>query len=258
MHYDPQLSVPLLIAEIERLLNVNGYYAEIRHDFENWVAFLEDGQKMRMINPSFDPRHSTLTPDSSFWIQLLDEGGHAIACDAYRIYQVQDFAEHIRTLKFIYDRVPNDMAPLTLSLPSDTPVFGGRVGHAGGMWIDPQHRKRGLPFLLTRMKRAIAMLRFDPDWECGLLFGDLAATGIQFSGYGYTRSMLCFDCHHPATSRRERAFLTAISREEMRLQIHHDATTIVETPSDDMLAFTVCRKAPTIAVQPTSVGVVGM
>ena len=185
-----------------------------------------------MINPSFDPRHSTLTPDTSFWTQLLDSGGRAIACDAYRLFQVPDFADHIRTLQFLYEHVPSDMAPLTLSLPPDAPLFAGRVGHAGGMWINPRHRKRGLSFLLARMHRAIAMRRFDPDWECGLLFGDLAATGQQFHGFGYTRSMLCFDCHHPATNQQERAFLTAISREEMRQQIQHDATAIMAASFD--------------------------
>ena len=115
-----------------------------------------------------------------------------------------------------------------------------------------------LSFLLARTRRAIAMRRFDPDWECGLLFGDLAATGLQFHGYGYTRSMLCFDCHHPATNQRERAFLTAISREEMRQQIHKDATALMEASSDDIVAIAARNAVPTRAVRPLSAGIVDL
>ena len=105
MRYEALSSPQVLLSRIESLLNENGYFIERRHDFENWVAFLKDGQKMRLINPSFDPTHSDLTPDSSFWIRLIDANGSPVACIANRLYDVTDFAEHIRSLKFLFRRV---------------------------------------------------------------------------------------------------------------------------------------------------------
>jgi hypothetical protein len=203
--------------------------AEFSTDLHDWVETIQSAPKRGVINPTFDPEHSDLSPANSFWIRLSEaRGGRTIACIANRLFETSNYTDLLRNQRLWYSRGPRRVVDLVV--PSDMPVIAGRVGHHGGLWIHPDWRKHGLSGYLTKLARCASLRQFDVDWHCGSVFGVIAEKGLPtapLTGYGYPHMVLAIDGWFPITNRDEQVYLPWISRVEMIDQLGRELERLV-------------------------------
>lgn len=211
-----------LVRSFINMLKEDGYFVTISSALEDWVALMNAAPKISVINPTFDPRVSDLSAQNSFWLRVTDQTDTPVACIANRLFVTDDYVEVIRSWRLWYDRGLTAIRPLNIVLPDDLPFIDGRIGHHGGLWVHPDHRKRGLSFVLPRLTRALSLVRFRPDWHCGMVFAALGDSRLPLANYGYPHMVPCIEGYFPVTDRPERVYMTYISQEEMLDQTRGD------------------------------------
>ena len=206
-------------AVVERIAALN-LTLVIERDFDRLSAYLESSGTF--INPTFDPQRSDLSKDKdSFWFRVVDEDGTTVASHADRIFDNADFAELIATGRLWYSEgVDGDVATkLSAALQTlGTPVRG-RIGHSGGMWIHPQHRKKGLSLYLPYLSRALCIRNYETDFQTGVVLKSLAESGVPHYAYGYPHVELCLNGYLPLNLADKHLYACYISREESFEQI---------------------------------------
>ncbi|MEQ9643382.1 MAG: hypothetical protein RIM84_25400 [Alphaproteobacteria bacterium] len=228
---DPRKLVRAYLARLER----DGFYVTVSSDMNAWVSMMEAAPAIRVVNPTFDPAHSQLDASNSFWVRVTDMADNPVACIANRLFDTDDYLGLIRNWRLWYDRGLKEVRPLNIVLPDTVPFVAGRIGHHGGLWVHPGHRKRGLSFVLPRLTRALSLANFRPDWHCGMVFGDLGDSGLPKWGYGYTNMELCIDGYFPVTGRDERVYMTYISRADMLDQTRGDLDLLELHPDQQLV-----------------------
>jgi GNAT superfamily N-acetyltransferase len=187
----------------------------IEPDVAGWASHMREAPATKGVNPTFDPTFSAVDRRNSFWVNVTHEG-RTIACGAGRLFEVDDYLELKRSLRLWFDREPVPFRDrLALIVPPGVPFIGGRVGHEGGLWVHPDHRKRGLSMLVPRLVRAICFGRFAVEWQCGVNFEDLTRSGLPISAYGFPHCVPCIDGYFPPTGRNERMHMVYMSRAEL-------------------------------------------
>jgi hypothetical protein len=201
----------------------------IEPDLAGWAAHMRQAPATKGLNPTFDPAFSLIGRRNSFWVNIMHEG-RTIACGANRVFETDDYLELKRSLRLWFDREPVPFRErLDVIVPDGVPLIAGRVGHEGGLWVHPAHRKRGLSFLIPRLVRAISLGRFAVEWQCGVNFEDLTKSGLPVTAYGFPHCVPCIDGFFPPTGRNERMHMVYMSRLEL-LAIQRE--TIVRLRSD--------------------------
>jgi hypothetical protein len=203
-------------------LEERNYTLTIDVDMEAWLKTLTHAPSTDGINPTFDPNLNPLSPSNSFWLDVR-AGSHTIATSAARLFVTEDYMALKRSTKLWYDTPHRNEAPLAITVPSDMPKICGRVGHEGGLWIRPDHRKRGLSVILPHLNRALCLREWDIDWQTGLALRDIGECGIATSAYGFPHVTLCYEGKAPFKSRLERLFVTYMSRQELLAGIDLEA-----------------------------------
>lgn len=226
----PRTLVRTYIERLER----DGMFVTVSTDMAAWVRMMKAMPKTRVVNPTFDPEFSQLNAANSFWVRITDMADNPVACIANRLFVTDDYVGLIRSWRLWYDRGLKPVRPLNIVLPSQTPFIAGRIGHHGGLWVHPGHRKRGLSYVLPRLTRALSLANFNVDWHAGMVFGDLGDSGLPKWGYGYTNMDLCIDGYFPVTDREERVYMTYIGREAMLKQARWDLD-LLELHADQQL-----------------------
>ena len=234
MTEDPVAAPRKLVRTTQQRLEREGFYLTINSDMSAWARMMRAMPKTRVVNPTFDPECSQLDATNSFWVRVTDAADNPVACIANRLFVTDDYVDLMRTWRLWYDRGPRQIRPLNIVLPPEAPFVSGRIGHHGGLWVHPGHRKRGLSYLLPRLTRALSLVNFQVDWHCGMVFGDLGDSGLPKWGYGYTGMDLCIDGYFPVTEREERVYMTYISRDEMLNQARWDLD-LLELHADEQL-----------------------
>jgi hypothetical protein len=217
-----------------RRLERDGLYVTISSDMAAWVRMMKAMPKTRVVNPTFDPDCSQLDASNSFWVRITDMADNPVACIANRLFVSDDYVGLIRSWRLWYDRGPTQVRPLNIVLSDEVPFIEGRVGHHGGLWVHPGHRKRGLSYVLPRLTRALSLSTWDVAWHAGMVFGDLGDSGLPKWGYGYTDMALCIDGYFPVTDRDERVYMTYIDRPAMLQQARRDLD-LLELHADQQL-----------------------
>ena len=129
---------------------------EINHEHrDSWPAFI----------PMFDPTHSRLRLDNSFWVEALDDRGCPVATHAGRLYEWPEttLEQELTSLRaFFRDPAPHLVRgdSIEVKAPSARQIRG-RVMGGGAVWVRPDHRGKGLATLLPRISRAYALTRWD-------------------------------------------------------------------------------------------------
>lgn len=217
-----------------RRLERDGLYVTISSDMAAWTRMMKAMPKTRVVNPTFDPEFSQLDAANSFWIRITDMADNPVACIANRLFVTDDYVGLIRAWRLWYDRGPRQVAPLNIVLDEQVPFIAGRIGHHGGLWVHPGHRKRGLSYVLPRLTRALSLSTWDVDWHAGMVFGDLGESGLPLWGYGYTDQALCIDGYFPVTDRAEKVYMTYIAKAAMLQQARWDLD-LLELHTDQQL-----------------------
>lgn len=203
-------------------LEARDYTLTIDTDLSNWVAAMAATSGEVFVNPAFDPRFSRLSASNSFWLDIR-AGSRTIAICAARLFVTDDFLDVMRTQRLWRHEPPPQLGTLAITAPRMMPPIAGHVGHEGGLWVHPQHRKRGLSVILPHLARALSVREWDVDWQTGVTRQGIGECGIASWAYGMRHVEPCFDGYFPLTQSRERLYLAYVDREELIAGLDLDA-----------------------------------
>lgn len=150
-------------------------------------------------NPTFDPEHSNVSFHNAFWLRAVETNGDTVAMVAQRVLDTENFLEDLKKLRLWHDRPATPPGVLNVDGCEFARTMSGRVGHAGGLWIDPSFRKKNLSGILDHLGRGLLLKNFWFDYITGIISPELAATGIWAKQYGWESvdGKLSFDFFHP-------------------------------------------------------------
>jgi hypothetical protein len=179
-------------------------------------------------NPSFDPGVSDLRSDA-FWLRIEDSNGRVIASHAERIFSCDDFINDIvATDELWFARGINESPESWRTAITAPPVhISGKVGYAGGMFIQKEHRGSGLALFLPYLSRSLCLRNYQTQWHTGLVHLNIASSPVPTLCYGYPRTSMIFHGRCPRTTGEfKEVHLCWMSREESIEKIydlpHHD------------------------------------
>ncbi len=195
-------------------LEDRNYTLTVDADMAGWARAMSNAPSIAVVNPTFDPRYSKLTPDDSFWLDIR-VGSQTVAMMAARLFVTDDYLEIKRSGRLWYDPLRPGDVPLTLTVPPGTPTICGNVGHEGGLWVHPVHRKRGLSVVLPHLIRALACRQWDLDWQTGATMRGVGESGLAQRAYGAPHVVPVYEGHFLVTQRPDRIFLVYMSRDEL-------------------------------------------
>jgi len=190
------------------------YALTVDVDMLRWAEAMGKAPSIALVNPTFDPRVNRLSSKNSFWLDIR-AGSSTVAMIASRLFVTDDYLELKRSLRLWYDTPRADDAPLRLTLTTDMPTIGGNVGHEGGMWVHPDHRKRGLSALLPHLARALAFRQWNLDWQTGLALRGVGSSGLVSRAYGMPHVVPCYEGLWPPSGLPDRLYLAYMNREEL-------------------------------------------
>lgn len=190
------------------------YTLTVDVDMARWVKVMREAPSTLMVNPTYNPECSTLSPDNSFWIDIR-AGSHSVAIMAARLFETDDYQALKRSGRLWYDTPNAADYPIDVAFPPRVPLISGRVGHEGGLWVHPEHRKRGLSVIVPHLLRALCFRAWNVDWQTGSTTRGIGESGIAKWAYGMQHLEPCFDGYFPVTGRPERLFLVYTSQEEL-------------------------------------------
>lgn len=195
-------------------LDEHRYSLGVDADLGRWVSTLAATSPGAFVNPAFDPRCSRLTPDDSFWLDVR-AGSQTIATCATRLFATDDVFDLLRSMRLWLAEPPARYGRLRVTPPPGSPAIAGNVGHEGGLWVHPQHRKRGLSVILPHLARALSVREWQLDWQTGIARRDIGECGLASRAYGMPHVERCFDGDFPLTGTRERFYIVYMSRAEL-------------------------------------------
>lgn len=203
-------------------LGEHGYTLTVDTDLSNWTAAIAATSADAYINSAFDPRYSRLSAANSFWLDIR-AGSHTIATSAARLLVTDDFLDLMRTQRLWRDQPPPELGTLAITAPRGMPLIAGHIGHEGGLWVHPQHRKRGLSVILPHLNRALCLREWDINWQTGVTRQEIGESGMAKWAYGFRHAEPCFDGHFPLTRCRERLYVVYLDRLELIAGLDRDA-----------------------------------
>jgi hypothetical protein len=195
-------------------LDARNYTLTVDVDMARWAAIMARTSPKAFVNPAFDPRHSRLSPETSFWLEVRS-GSETIATSTARLFVTDDALDLLRSMRLWLAEPPANYGRLAIDLPAGSPKIGGTVGHEGGLWVHPQHRKRGLSAILPHLNTALSVREWDIDWQTGITLRALGESGIATWAYGFPHVERCFDGYFPLTRSAERFYLCYMDRAEL-------------------------------------------
>ena len=162
-----------------------GIRLRLRHDFDELVYInkqaTQNGTWFPLIN-MFNPLHTDLTPEDSYWLSGERDNGDIVMTWAARVYHWPEtsFKEEASQLFCTRD---GRRQPAVVTAP-DAADITGVVFWGGSFWIHPDFRHLGLSPLLGRLGRCFAVSRWPLDWIMCLVSPALVQKGVA-DGYGY-------------------------------------------------------------------------
>lgn len=187
------------------------YTLNVDADMTAWASAMASAPGMALVNPTFDPRWSPLSPANSFWLDIR-AGSRTVAMIAARLFVTDDYLELMRSTRLWWDP---PSARLPIEVPQGTPAIRGNVGHEGGLWVDPQHRKRGFSVILPHLVRAFCHREWQVDWQTGATMRGIGESGIAVWAYGAPHLVPCYEGYFPVTGNSDRLFLVYMSEAEL-------------------------------------------
>jgi GNAT superfamily N-acetyltransferase len=162
----------------------------VERDFSRLLEFLRRMNSPTQ-NPTFDPAVNDLR-NAGFWLRIVDENGDTVASHAQRIFVTADFHEVLESGRIWYDGGMN-LGPgqMPLQVQRSATLISGNVAHAGGLFVHPLYRKKGLSMFLPFLSRALCLRNYDTDFHTALVLASMAGSRIPKSDYGYPHVEWC-------------------------------------------------------------------
>ena len=183
----------------------------VETDFRGLAKFL--GERGAFVYQCFNPQMWPLKGDC-FWFRITDMHGQTVASHADRIYRTEDFCEMIENCELWY---PNGRAALggqDVKVQRPPIRISGTVGHSGSLWVDPEHRGKGLSYYLPQLSRSICLRNFSTDFHTGFVFKHLFNSKVPRANYGYPHVELCLPEFCAITKKFEQLYLCWITQAE--------------------------------------------
>jgi hypothetical protein len=213
-----------------------GYTLVIDVDMARWTELMAQAMTEPAVNPTFNPRFNALSSHNSFWLDIR-AGSHTVATSAARHFITEDYFELMQSMKLWRDHPPPTRSgALTMTRPPEMPVICGSVGHEGGLWVHPTHRKRGLSVILPHLTRALCLRQWNVDWQTGVARRAIGECGIVKWGYGMPHVEPCFEGYFPLTQSNERLFIAYMSRGELVAGLEPNTVARLLPDSDQEMA----------------------
>ncbi len=208
------------------LLFRSGYTAAIRHDLDAWADYVRSQPTAPIVNPTLDPACSDLHGRNSMWLDIRRHDGRRAAVVANRVMDCGDFAEDFANGYVHYARpTPEDRMKVRAEVPRG--LLSGRVGHAGGLFVEDHAKKQRFPWLTSPLMRAYSILTWDVDRQCGAIFGSLKAAGFATDAYRFKDCWLAVDGWFPPAKKIAQVWIMHIDRAEIVEQLRLDAAWIM-------------------------------
>lgn len=190
-----QQSIERLMEEIANL----GYFLAVDDDMAGLQKYLL--KTGAYPNPSFDPTVHDLS-SNAFWLRVEDGNGCVVASHAERVFACANFVEELIETDRIWfaDGIDDREKPWRTEITRPPVSIQGRIGYAGGMFIQPEHRGSGLALFLPYLSRSLCLRNFQTDWHTGLIHLNIASSPVPKSCYGYPRTARIFDGRCPRTT----------------------------------------------------------
>jgi hypothetical protein len=174
----------------------------VERDFARLMAFLRSMNSLG-LNPTFDPEYNDLS-DSSFWLRITDQDGATVASHAQRIFVTDDFHELLASGRIWFPQgVKFAPGQEPIQVHRTAMLIAGVVAHAGGLWVNPLYRKKGLSLFLPFLSRALCLRNYGTDFHTSLVLASMAGSRIPTADYGYPHVEWCMRGWFPPTRRHE-------------------------------------------------------
>lgn len=155
----------------------------IETDFNALFRFISS-RAGAIINPTFNPFENMLDRDS-YWLRVINSEGDVVACHAQRMFVVEDFCDLVRSGR-LFSETWEPVDPARTQVIPPTVTVRGRIAYAGSLWVDNEHRKKGLSVWLPYLSRLACLRNFEPDFFTACIFEKIAHSGVAERYYGYT------------------------------------------------------------------------
>jgi hypothetical protein len=174
----------------------------VERDFARLLQFLR-AMNSPTQNPTFDPDVNDLR-NAGFWLRIVDENGDTVASHAQRIFITADFHEVLASGRIWYDSGMSLLAgQMPLQVQRSATLVSGVVAHAGGLFVNPLYRKKGLSMFLPFLSRSMCLRNYNTDFHTALVLASMAGSRIPKSDYGYPHVEWCMRGWFPPTRRNE-------------------------------------------------------
>jgi hypothetical protein len=158
----------------------------VESNFNDFINLRRRLSPTSVQNPTYDPEHSNINLHNAFWLRAVEAGGDTVAMIAQRVIDTDNFLDEITSLRLWHDRPASLPGILHYDDCEFATQLRGRIGHAGGLWIDPAYRKKNISGLIDHLGRGLLLKNFWFDYITGIISPELAATGIATKQYGWS------------------------------------------------------------------------
>jgi hypothetical protein len=216
------------------------YTLTVDVDMAAWAQIMRSAPGMSLVNPTFDPTHSPLSPKNSFWLDVR-RGSTTIATCAGRLIVTEDYLMFKRSGRLWHDPLRPTDRELPMNFPPSLPAIGGHIGHEGGLWVHPDHRKLGLSVILPHLTRALCFREWNVDWQTAVTRQGIGECGIVSRAYGVPHLLRFFEGISPMTDTQDRLYMVYMDRGELIGSLNLDAATRLLTDRYEQASYTALR-----------------
>lgn len=171
----------LIISVLEK----SGYHLVTGGITSDYLDFQMRAEQKKYSNPEFDPTLHQLDRHNSFWLEIRDKDEETIGTISGRYCKIKSFFSICRSYEFWYGDKIRFSEPLNIVYTHYDRVPIGNALYDGAMWVRPDHRNRGLSWVLSRLCRLTALRMWTVDWIFGFGFPAVTKARLPTSVYGY-------------------------------------------------------------------------
>ena len=160
----------------------------VESNFREYMRLRREMSPATVHNPSYDPDYCDLNLHNSFWLRAVDPQGRTVCTMAQRVIDTECFLDDLRSMRLWHDRDRTDLKGYIDVIDcAGAEQLSGRIGHSGGLYIDPAWRKKNVSGLLDHLSRGLLLKNFWFDHITAVMMKELAATGIGVRQYGWPK-----------------------------------------------------------------------
>ncbi|MCW0233061.1 MAG: hypothetical protein OJJ21_05630 [Ferrovibrio sp.] len=187
------------------------------------------------LAPSFNNAFNAIDERNGFCIIGRNEAGDVVSTQAARVYDLtgSSLADCVSSFRFFYadpDKMCEAGETCSFTSPSAAKL-SGRIVFSGSTWIHPDYRKRGLPAILPRISRALALTKWNTDYTISFVKFILVEKGVA-KAYGYSNVEPALEWRAPDGRMRYQGALIWMNRGELLADMQRFPALIAPSDAD--------------------------